>query len=149
MPVYNTEVQPTLLVGGHEEHPFLKVSAVPVFLDGRNHVIVALSDITGRKLAEEALTQSEKRYRLLFERNLAGVFRATLDGRLLECNQATARMFGYENPQDAWPARLQVSFPPLLNGRRSSKSSGPKRPSPTTRLDFDARMVDSSGRLET
>ncbi len=114
MPVYNTEVQPTLLVGGHEEHPFLKVSAVPVFLDGRNHVIVALSDITGRKLAEEALTQSEKRYRLLFERNLAGVFRATLDGRLLECNQATARMFGYENPQDALACPVASLFPTAL-----------------------------------
>jgi PAS domain-containing protein len=35
-----------------------------------------------------------ERYRLLFERNLAGVVRTSLEGRTLECNPAAARMFG-------------------------------------------------------
>jgi diguanylate cyclase (GGDEF)-like protein/PAS domain S-box-containing protein len=46
-------------------------------------------DITERK-AHEA------RFRLLFERNLAGVFRSTMDGHILECNDAMARIFGFE-----------------------------------------------------
>ena len=50
-----------------------------------------------RKRAEVALHKSEKRYRLLFERNLAGVCRSTLDGRILECNDAFARMFGFDS----------------------------------------------------
>src|SRR6202042_844006 len=33
-------------------------------------------------------------------RNLAGVFRATLAGRVLECNQAAACMFGYDTPEE-------------------------------------------------
>jgi PAS domain S-box-containing protein len=49
--------------------------------------------------AEKALRGSEQRYRLLFERNLAGVYRSTLDGRFLECNQALARILGYETYQ--------------------------------------------------
>ena len=64
------------------------------------HLVGTTLDITAGKLAAEALRASEKRYRLLFERNLAGVFRATLDGRILECNQAAAGMFGYESPED-------------------------------------------------
>jgi diguanylate cyclase (GGDEF)-like protein/PAS domain S-box-containing protein len=48
-----------------------------------------------RQEAEEALEASETRYRLLFERNLAGVFRVTLDGRVMDCNDAFARIFGY------------------------------------------------------
>ncbi|MFI5179955.1 MAG: putative bifunctional diguanylate cyclase/phosphodiesterase [Thermoanaerobaculia bacterium] len=40
------------------------------------------------------LEASERRYRLLFERNLAGLYRATLDGRILECNSALARILG-------------------------------------------------------
>ena len=52
-------------------------------------------DISERKRMEEALQASEKRFRLLFERNMAGVYRVTLDGRLLDCNDACARIFGY------------------------------------------------------
>jgi two-component system cell cycle sensor histidine kinase/response regulator CckA len=52
-------------------------------------------DVTDRRRAEEALRASEERYRLLFEGNLAGVSRSTLDGRRLDCNLAFARMFGY------------------------------------------------------
>jgi PAS domain S-box-containing protein len=54
-------------------------------------------DITNRKRAQEALQSSERRYRLLFERNVAGVGIASLDGRLLDCNDGWARMLGYES----------------------------------------------------
>ncbi len=53
-----------------------------------------------RKQQEDALRASEKRYRLLFERNLAGVLRSTLGGRALDCNQAGARMLGYDSPEE-------------------------------------------------
>jgi diguanylate cyclase (GGDEF)-like protein/PAS domain S-box-containing protein len=57
--------------------------------------------VTERKRAERTIRESEKRYRLLLERNLAGVFRTTLAGRFVECNQATACMFGYDSPEEA------------------------------------------------
>ncbi len=41
------------------------------------------------------LSTSELRYRTLFEHNMAAVYRSTLDGRMLECNQAWLDMFGY------------------------------------------------------
>jgi two-component system sensor histidine kinase/response regulator len=46
------------------------------------------------------LASSETRYRLLFERSLAGVFRSTIDGRLLDCNDACAKMFGYASREE-------------------------------------------------
>jgi two-component system, sensor histidine kinase and response regulator len=57
-------------------------------------------DVSGRKLAEDALRASEARYRQLFERNLAGVFRSTVEGRLLDCNEAFARIFGYASREE-------------------------------------------------
>jgi diguanylate cyclase (GGDEF)-like protein/PAS domain S-box-containing protein len=50
-----------------------------------------------RRRAEEAVRASERRYRLLFERNLAGVFRNTANGRILDCNDAFAKIFGYSS----------------------------------------------------
>jgi len=55
--------------------------------------------VTERHRGEQCLRESESRYRLLFERNLAGVFRTTLSGRILECNPAAAKLFGYESPE--------------------------------------------------
>ncbi len=61
---------------------------------------VVARDISQRKRADEALQASEKRFRMLFERNLAGVYRSTLDGALLDCNEAFARILGYASPEE-------------------------------------------------
>jgi diguanylate cyclase (GGDEF)-like protein/PAS domain S-box-containing protein len=53
-----------------------------------------------RNRAYRALRSSEQRHRLLFERNLAGVYRTTVDGRLLECNDAYAQMLGFSSRQE-------------------------------------------------
>ena len=49
---------------------------------------------------EDSLRASERRYRQAFEENLAGMYRTTLDGRLLECNVAFARILGRATPDD-------------------------------------------------
>lgn len=59
-----------------------------------------VTDITQRKAAEESLRESEQRYRLLFERNLAGVFRCTQAGSFLDCNDAGAKILGYDSRED-------------------------------------------------
>ena len=54
-------------------------------------------DITERKETESALRSSELRYRTLFEKAVAGVGIISLDGQIVDCNDAWARMFGYDN----------------------------------------------------
>src|SRR5262249_35150105 len=53
-------------------------------------------EITERRRAEKELRRSEERYRLLFERNLAAVYIASTDGTIISCNDACARLFGFE-----------------------------------------------------
>lgn len=65
-----------------------------------SRMIFVLRDVTERRQAEKALAMSEQHYRLLFERNMAGVFRSTVDGRILDCNDSLARMLGFEKRQD-------------------------------------------------
>ena len=67
---------------------------------GRRSRLVIAVDVTDRRRAEERLRESEERYRLLFERNLAGVYRSTIDGRILDGNDAIARMFGYRDREE-------------------------------------------------
>ncbi len=54
-------------------------------------------DISERKQAEAARLLAEERYRRFVERTAAGVLRNTLDGRILESNDAMVRMLGYDS----------------------------------------------------
>ena len=58
-------------------------------------------DLGRRRAAEAELKAAEERYRLLFDRSQAGIFRTNREGLLLECNPAFARMLGYRAPEDA------------------------------------------------
>jgi len=68
-------------------------------------------DISQRRQAEQALRESESRYRLLFERNLAGVYRSTPQGKILECNEAFARTFGYASVEIALAQQATDLYP--------------------------------------
>jgi len=80
------------------EHFLLEIYTTPV-RDAAGQIIASLAvlqDISGRKQAEEALQFNEEKYRNLFHNAQVGIFRTNiLDGRLLECNEALARLFGY------------------------------------------------------
>jgi len=57
------------------------------------------TDITDRKKAEEALFQSEAKFRTLIENAPIGIGIGTLDGRIAEINQAAVKMFGYDSKE--------------------------------------------------
>lgn len=57
-------------------------------------------DLSEIREAERNQAATERRYRVLFEQNVAGVFRATLEGEILEVNAALARMFGFDDPSE-------------------------------------------------
>lgn len=65
------------------------------------------ADLEQRKRMGAALEDSEARYRSLFERNKAGVFRSTPEGRFLDCNDSFAELFGYTREElMALPAKV-------------------------------------------
>jgi PAS domain S-box-containing protein len=50
--------------------------------------------------AEAALIQSERRYRTLFQKNLAGIYQSTTDGKIIDCNNSFCKMLGYDSPAE-------------------------------------------------
>jgi len=73
-------------------------------------IVEVTQDITARKRAEEALQQSEERYRSLFLRVPVGIYRTTPDGQILEANPALVHMFGYPDLRSLLAVNAQELF---------------------------------------
>jgi diguanylate cyclase (GGDEF)-like protein/PAS domain S-box-containing protein len=56
-------------------------------------------DVTGRKETEQALEESESRYRSLFDHAPVGIYRTTPEGKLEDGNRALSRILGYSSVQ--------------------------------------------------
>jgi diguanylate cyclase (GGDEF)-like protein/PAS domain S-box-containing protein len=66
----------------------------PVVLDDGRTVVV-LSDITERRRAEQALKESEEKFRTLFEDSKDAIYITDRRGNMVDCNQAFLELFGY------------------------------------------------------
>ena len=71
----------------------LMVDEIKELIEEKESTIVKL------KRAEEALQESELRYRTLFENAPVGIGLAALDGRILACNDAICQMTGYSGAE--------------------------------------------------
>jgi PAS domain S-box-containing protein len=58
-----------------------------------------VQDITDRKLAETALRESESQFRTLFNTSLVGISVTSPYDKILQVNNAYAKMYGYDSPQ--------------------------------------------------
>jgi PAS domain S-box-containing protein len=90
-------------------------------LQGR---VWSFRDISERKRKEEALRQSEERYRAIFEQAVEGFFQSTPEGRWIKVNQALARMCGYDSPEEMMVSITDIAGQHFLDVRQRSGRSG-------------------------
>jgi len=68
---------------------------------GSRRVLSIVRDLTPRRQSEEAVRESEARYRGFFEEDFTGNYISTPDGQILMCNPAFAHIFGYQSVEEA------------------------------------------------
>jgi PAS domain S-box-containing protein len=80
--------------------------------EGSRRVVIVFANTTARKRAEEALRESEERYRTFFETAAVGAAEANpLTGRFLRVNDNLCRLLGYGRDELLTKTFLQVTHP--------------------------------------
>jgi PAS domain S-box-containing protein len=89
-----------------------EISLTPLPLPQADRVIVAVvRDITERKQAQEALRQSEERFRGIFEQGPIGVALLNANHRMVKTNPEFRRMLGYSEAELANMTPLDMTHP--------------------------------------
>jgi PAS domain S-box-containing protein len=89
----------------------VEITLSPVHMGREMLVLAALRDITERKKAEEALRQSEERFRGVFEQGPIGVAIMGLDARMLKLNAAFCQMMGYSETELTKMTPFDITHP--------------------------------------
>ncbi len=79
----------------HEQLLITLANQISKAIENANLFEEAQQEIAERKRTEEALRESEERYRTLFSGMLDGVYRSTHEGNFVDVNPALVNMFGY------------------------------------------------------
>ena len=79
--------------------------------------VLVFRDITVRKKRELARDSSAQLRDFIYQGNVAGILHTTVDGRILDCNDAIARMFGYSSEEVApFALRNSTTIPRTATG---------------------------------
>ena len=95
-----------------------------------------------RRFAENALRDSEARYRRLFDNVMEGVYSSTVDGRFLSVNPALARMVGYQSPSELLLTSPEMMYHDLAE--RAVIITALQRDGEVRNAEFQLRRVDGT-----
>jgi len=111
-------------------------------------IIGALSlglDITARAHSEEALRESEEKYRRIFENSVVGFFQSSPAGRFIRVNAAFAQMLRYDSPDDLVAGITDIATQYYLNpADRQRYMEIIKREGKIENYEFQAKCKDGT-----
>ena len=86
----------------HKKGHVVHLRSSPTIFKHRGKILgfnAIISDITAQKRAEEALSESEERFRLLFENASEGIIYGNPEGNILDVNPMALEISGYEREE--------------------------------------------------
>jgi PAS domain S-box-containing protein len=97
--VHNVEIHPTLRIDNKETELWFRVSAEPVIIDGRKHMVIAVDDVTERKKAEHERRLAEEKYWTIFENSAVAITVGDDQEQLVSWNKFTEGLLGYDEKE--------------------------------------------------
>jgi PAS domain S-box-containing protein len=91
------------------------VSSAIIELNGISHIISTTRDITGRKLAEEALRESENKFRKIYEDGPFGMAMVNSQFRFIAANPAFCILIGYSEMELQNKTIKDLTYPEDIN----------------------------------
>ena len=105
----------------------------------------AVRDITERKKSEEALRQSEEKYRSIVDNIVEGMCQSTPDGKYLSVNRAQARLYGYDSSEEMIEAMTDISTQLYVDAQDHRRITGlMEKFDQVINFEFQARRKDGS-----
>jgi len=89
---------------------FIEVSAAGIIYRGEPATLAYLRDITEHKMMNDALKESERRYRDLVENALVGIYAADINGCISYINNTFSIMFGFDSREEMISIGLASRF---------------------------------------
>jgi PAS domain S-box-containing protein len=121
-------------------------------------VVGMLTVAVERRLAEQAVADSEKKYRALFEQAADAVYLETFDGEILEVNEQACDMLGYSrdeligmNVADLTPPEIHEDLPGIAKeiyekGSLQMEAKNVRKDGGLVPVELNARLIDVGGR---
>ncbi|MEA3489503.1 MAG: PAS domain S-box protein [Candidatus Omnitrophota bacterium] len=107
-------------------------TGIPLEEDGEKKLLMIVEDVTGRKLMEKALRDSEERFRMMFECAPDAYFLEDLKGKFIEGNKNAEKLTGYRKEELAGKSLLDLISPDqiplakeILAKNAKKKTTGP------------------------